>query len=171
MHKRSLLVAVTLIAVPGCNKKEEGGETAGKSAEAKPADLPALEAEPAVGAITPADKAPFEMFAFRRLATRNKKGWPMYEAYNLGTKPIKFMAIYAYVYDAGGNQIGRTKVPLSWNGNIEPGKKSDWDIDLGSMDDLPANAAAWNLCVSSIKAGGDVDVREPERCPEKKPKS
>jgi hypothetical protein len=171
MHKVSLLLAVGLIAVPACKKKkEEGGSTAGKTAEGGK-NLPALADEPPVGDITPAEKPPFEMYKFRRLAKRNAKGWPKFEAYNLGTKDIKFMAIYTYAYDASGNQVGRTEVPLSWNGKIEPGKKSDWDIDVGSMTEMPANAASWDLCVSAIKAGDDVDASDNERCPEKKPKS
>lgn len=75
------------------------------------------------------------------------------------------------MYDASGTQIGRTEVPLSWNGNIEPGKKSDWDIDVGSMTDLPAGAASWELCVSTIKTADDVTTNDDARCPEKKPKS
>src|SRR5690349_2560444 len=100
MHKVSLLLAVGLIAVPACKKKkEEGGSTAGKTAEGgKAGNLPALTDEPAVGDITPAEKPPFEMYKFRRLAKRNAKGWPKFEAYNLGTKDIKFMAIYTYAY-------------------------------------------------------------------------
>jgi hypothetical protein len=172
MHKLSLLFAL-LIVVPSCKKKEEGGgDSSGKTAEGgKAADGPKLEAEPEPAAITPAEKPPFESFKFRRLAKRNQKGWPKYDAYNLGTKPIKYLAIWAYVYDASGNQVGRTKVPLSWNGNIDPGQKSSFDIDVGGMDDLPAGAASFEICVSAVKLDGDADqTSDHTRCPEKKAK-
>jgi hypothetical protein len=165
-----LLLGIALTTAVACGKKKDtGGDNADPKA-AKAVDLPALTAEPAVGDITPAEKPPFESVKFRQLAKRGAKGWPKYEAYNLGMKPIKFMAIYGYAYDAGGTQVARTAVPLSWNGNIESGKKSDWDIEIGGMDDLPATAAAFEVCFDSIKFGDEQAADDRARCPEKKAK-
>jgi len=173
MRKILFVVAMTTLAAAGCKKKDgdQGGDN--KSAEGAGGALPALTAEPAPAAITAADKQPFESVKFRMLDKRSDKGWPNYEAYNLGTKPIAFLAIYGYAYDKDGNQVARTSVPLSWNGKLAPGGKTDWDIKIGSFpeDQVPASAASYELCYNSIKFDGDAQGTDDNaRCPEKKAK-
>lgn len=171
MHKFLFIVALGTIAT-GCSKKKNDGDAAGADKGGDKggdtSSLPALTADPDPGTITAADKQPFESVKFRMLGKRNSNGWPAYDAYNLGTKPIVFMAIYGYAYDKDGKQVGRTKVPLSWNGKIDPGGKTDWEIKLGMDDDkVPASAASYAVCYNSIKFDGDDKMTsEDERCPE-----
>lgn len=175
MHKLMLIAALGTLGI-GCKKKDEGAAAdkgAGKGAAAdKGGSLPPLTADPAVADITPADKPPFESVKLRMLDKRNDNGWPKYELYNLGTKPVTFAAIYGYAYDKDGKQVARTKVPLSWNGKAEPGKKADWDLTLGMSDDkVPATAVSYATCYNSIKFDGDTDqTMDNARCPEQMPK-
>jgi hypothetical protein len=169
--RKILFVALISTVAVGCKKKSEG-DKADKPAEGA-ANLPALTAEPAPGTVTPADKQPFEAVKFRMLDKRSDKGWPNYEAYNLGTKPIAFLAIYGYAYDKDGNQVARTNTPLSWNGKLAAGGKTDWDIKIGSFpeDQVPASAASYELCYNSIKFDGEAQGTDDNaRCPEKKAK-
>jgi hypothetical protein len=177
--KQLVTVALAATLIVGCkddnkesssSKPNSGAKDKGK---AEKAALPPLTAEPAVEAITPADKPPFESVKFRMTDQRNGPGWPLYEAWNLGTKPIKFMAIYLYAYDKDGKQVARTDTPLSWNGDLKPGQKSDFDIDVGGFGDpIPGSSAAYDICFDSIKFEGDTDfTSDTSRCPEQKPKS
>jgi hypothetical protein len=163
----------TLAVGCGAKKKTEGG-SADKPAEGAAVKLPALTAEPDPGAITPADKAPGDTIKFRQLAERSSKGWPTYDAYNLGTKPVGFLAIYGYAYDKDGKQVAHTKTPLSWNGKLAPGGKTDFSIELGGFpeDQVPEGAVSYDLCYDSIKFDGDAastDIKD--RCPDQKPKN
>jgi hypothetical protein len=168
MKKLMVIVALGTLGI-GCKKKDEAA-TAEKGAAADKGGgaLPALTAEPAPGELTPAEKQPFETVKLRMLDKREANGWPKYELYNLGTKPVTFAAIYGYAYDKDGKQVARTKVPLSWNGKAEPGKKADWDLALGMPDDkVPATAVAYATCYNSIKFEGDTDqTMDNARCPE-----
>ena len=111
-----------------------------------------------------------ESVKFRMLAKRDATGWPEWELYNLGTKPISFVAIYAYAYDASGKQIARTSVPLSWNGKLDPGGKTDFPADVGG-DQLTAAAVSFDACYGGMKYDGAADqVRDDNRCPDQKPK-
>jgi hypothetical protein len=172
--RKILFVMLMSVAVMGCKKKESssGSDKTSEGGAAAAADLPALTAEPDPGAITAAETPPFESVKFRMLAKRSKGGWPTFDAYNLGTKPIGFLAIYGYAYDKTGKQLARTKVPLSWNGKLEPGGKTDWTIDLSAGDTpVTADATTFQLCYSSIKFVGDENsTSEPARCPEQRPK-
>ena len=169
---KTILFAL-LISTVGCkNKDTTGGSSDNKATEAPAGALPALTAEPDPGTITAAETPPLDAVKFRMLAKRGKGGWPTFEAYNHGTKPIGFMALYGYAYDKDGKQLARTKVPLSWNGKIDPGGKTDWSIDLGA-DDVPVTAAAttFQLCYTSVKAVGDADMTtDDKRCPAQRPK-
>ena len=167
VKKLILVTMVGMLALGGCKKKktEEGGGTAGDKGGG---DMPKLTADPDPGAITPAEKPPFEAAKLRMLDKRNTNGWPKYDLYNLGTKPIVFAAIYGYAYDKDGKQVARTNVPLSWNGKVEPGKKTEWDIALGGPDDkVPSSAVSYATCYSSIKFEGDADMTtDAGKCPE-----
>src|SRR5687767_10979904 len=123
MKKLAGTLALVLVAsLAGCSKDKEGSGGEGKpTGGGGGGALPALTAEPKLENITPAEKPPFEAVTFRMTGKRNKGGWPEYTAYNLGTKPVTFMAIYGYAYDKDGKQLARTDPPLSWNGNIKPG--------------------------------------------------
>ncbi|MBA2544874.1 MAG: hypothetical protein H0V17_34850 [Deltaproteobacteria bacterium] len=160
----------------GCGKKKEGDggdtKTTDKTDKGAPAsDLPALTADPEPAKITPAETPPADSVKWRMLAKRGKGGWPTFDAYNLGTKPIGFMPIYGYAYDKDGKQLARTKVPLSWNGKIDPGDKTSFSIDLGA-DDVPVTAAAttFQLCFTSIQFVGDADSTNTGECPDQRPK-
>jgi hypothetical protein len=169
-----LYLAVASTLVMGCKKKD--GDAAGKGdkgGDKGAVTLPALTAE-AAPTVTAADHPPFESVKFRMLDKRNDKGWPKFEAYNLGTKPIAFLAIAGYAYDKDGKQVAHTSVPLSWNGKLAPGGKTDWDIEVGSFkeDQIPASAATYELCYSSIKYDGDANSTDDNsKCPAEKPKS
>ncbi len=120
--------------------------------------------------VTATEKPPFESVTFRMTTKQNDKGWPKFEAYNLGMKTIKFMAIIGYAYDKDGKQVARTTVPLSWNGSIAPGGKSDWDIEMGA-EQVPATAASYELCFNSIEFDGDAaSTDDKTRCAEQKAK-
>ena len=176
MRKILYVTLISTVALGvGCKKKDGdaggGGDKSDKPAEA--ANLPALKEDPDPGAITAADHPPFESVKFRMLGKRSDHGWPNWTAYNLGTKPISFLAIYGYAYDKDGKQVARTSVPLSWNGKLAPGGKTDWDIQIGGMkeDAVPASAASYELCYNSIKFDGDANMTDDNaRCPEKKDK-
>jgi hypothetical protein len=174
--RKILYVALISTLAVGCKKKDgdaAGDKGADKAAEGGGAALPALKEDPDPGAITAADHPPFESVKFRMLAKRSDHGWPNFTAYNLGTKPIAFLAIYGYAYDKDGKQVARTGVPLSWNGKLAPGGKTDWDITIGSFkeDQVPATAATYELCYNSIKYDGDAQGTDDNaRCPEKKDK-
>jgi hypothetical protein len=172
MHKLMIIAAIGTIAIGCKKKKEEAGGTSDKGGAA--ANLPALTAEPDPGAITAAEKPPFEAVTFRMNGKRGSNGWPKYDLYNLSTKPVTFAAIYGYAYDKDGKQIARTKVPLSWNGNAAPGTKVSFDIEIGTSPDdkLPAGAAAYAVCYNSIKFEGDADMTSDNaKCPEQMPKT
>lgn len=174
MHKLAGFTFITITALAlagtGC-KKKTGDAGKGSAAPAKAgAKLPALTADPEPGAITPKDTPPFESLKFRMLAQRDDNGWPQWDIYNLGTKPVVFVAIYGYAYDASGKQVARTSVPLSWNGNIAPGGKTDFSVDVGG-DPITADAVSFETCYSDIKFDGQTDsTRDDNRCPEQKPK-
>ena len=173
---RKVLMTTTmmgLVAVVGCKKKESGATGGDKPVEGAPVNLPALTAEPEPAAITPADKAPADAVKFRQLDKRSDKGWPRYDVYNYGTKPVAFLAIYGYAYDKDGKQVAHTKTPLSWNGALEPGKKTDWDIEIGGFpeDQVPATADSYELCYDSLKYDGDADFTNISgHCPDTKEK-
>jgi hypothetical protein len=179
MMRTVLFVMLMSSVVVGCGKKKEGdaggggdkgGDKMGGDKGAPAADLPALTADPEPAKITPAEKPPAEVVQWRMLAKRGKGGWPTWDAYNLGTKPITFMPIYGYAYDKDGKQLAKTKVPLSWNGKIEPGDKTSFSIDLGA-DDTPVtkDATAFQLCYTSIKFDGDKDTTSTGECPDNRP--
>jgi hypothetical protein len=174
--RKVLTTALMAALAMGCKNKSSsggGGDKADKPGEGAAVKLPALTADPDPGAITAADKPPFESVKFRQLAERSDKGWPKYDVYNLGTKPIVFMALYGYAYDKDGNQVAHTSTPLSWNGNIKPGTKSDFDVSIGGFpeDQVPATAVSYELCYDSIKFDGDQNSQDQrDRCPDKKPK-
>ena len=161
-----MLMAFTI----GCGNKDGGGTGGEKKVEAA-GELPALTAEPDPGKITAAETPPADAVKFRMLAKRGKGGWPTADAYNLGTKPIGFLAIYGYAYDKDGKQLARTKVPLSWNGKLDAGGKTDWSIDLGA-NDVPVTAAAttFQFCYTSVKFVGDADSTKAGECPDQRPK-
>lgn len=165
-----LLSSALLIAGAGCKKKTTDGapDPAGKATGG--ATLPALTADPDPGQITPKELPPMESVKFRMLAKRDATGWPEWDLYNLGTKPISFVAIYAYAYDASGKQLARTSVPLSWNGKLDPGGKTDFPADVGG-DQLTPAAVSFDACYGGMKYDGAADqVRDDNRCPEQKPK-
>ncbi len=166
------VMLVSTVAV-GCKKKETTGGSDKTTEGAAASDLPALTADPDPGAITAAETPPLDAVKFRMLAKRSKGGgWPTFDAYNLGTKPIGFMAIYGYAYDKDGKQLARTKVPLSWNGKLDPGGKTDWSIDLGAAD-VPVTAAAttFQACYTSVKiVGEEKTTNDDGRCPDQRPK-
>ena len=170
-----LFMILTSTVVMGCGKKKDGDggdtKTTEKDKGAPAADLPALTADPEPAKITPAETPPGESVKWRMLAKRGQGGWPTFDAYNLGTKPIGFMPIYGYAYDKDGKQLARTKVPLSWNGKIEPGDKTSFSIDLGAGD-VPVTAAAttFQLCYTSIKFVGDADSTPTGECADQRPK-
>jgi hypothetical protein len=175
MKKLAGILALVLVAsLAGCKKdKDNGAGGAGKPTEGGGAALPALTAEPPMENITPAEKSPFEAVTFRMTAKRNKGGWPEFTAYNLGTKPITFMAITGYAYDKDGKQVARTDVPLSWNGNLKPGAASDWPVSVGSFSEgqITAAATSFQLCYDSLKFEGDTDFTSDDKlCPEQRPK-
>ena len=161
----------------GCGKKKDSGsadKAAEGSAAAAAVNLPALKADPEMAAITPADKAPADTVKFRMLDKRSSKGWPNYEAYNLGTKSVTFLAIYGYAYDKDGKQVAHTKTPLSWNGKIAAGQKTDFDIELGGFpeDQVPDTAVSYDVCYDSVQFDGDKDMTNiSNNCPDPKPKN
>jgi hypothetical protein len=173
--RKVLFTALIAAAALGCGKKKDsGGSTADKPAEGAKVNLPALTAEAEPAAITPADQKPEDAVKFRMLAERSDKGWPRYDAYNYGTKKVTFLAIYGYAYDKDGKQVAHTKTPLSWNGSLEPGKKSDFDISIGGFpeDQVPEGAVSYDLCYDSIKYDGDASMTDiKDRCPDQKPKN
>ena len=171
--KKILFVMLMSTVAIGCGKKKDGdgGDTKTTEKGAPAADLPALAADPEPAKITPAETAPGESVKFRMLAKRGQGGWPTFDAYNLNTKPIGYMPIYGYAYDKDGKQLARTKVPLSWNGKIEPGDKTSFSIDLGASD-TPVTAAAttFQLCITSIKFADAADPVPAGECPDQRPK-
>jgi hypothetical protein len=170
MRTIPLMMLVSTLMI-GCEKK--GTEAAG-GASVKPKGVitrPALTAEPEPAAFAAADTAPLDSVAFRMTAKRTENGWPKYKAFNLGTKEIAFLAITAYAYDKDSKQIARTSVPLSWNGKIPAGGKTDWDIEILDAAQVPETAASYQLCYFSIKFAGESNSTDDNsRCPEQMPK-
>jgi hypothetical protein len=173
MHKLMIIAAIGTLAI-GCNKKKTGdGAAGGTSAKgAETGTMPALTAEAAPADLTPSEKPPFETVKLVMNGKRHTNGWPKYDLYNLGTKPVTYVGIYGYAYDKGGKQVARTSIPLSWNGKTAPGTKDSWDLMIGSDDDkVPATAVAFAVCYDSIKFEGDADMTtQTGRCPEQMPK-
>ena len=171
--KATVLLA-SLLAFAACKKSEktEGGGSASPKAAAT-GDLPKLTEDPEPAAITPSETTPpLESAKFRMLAKRSKSGWPDFDVYNLNTKPIVFLAIYGYAYDKDGKQLARTKVPLSWNGDVPPGDKSSWAITLSDSEALPAGATSFQLCYTDVKFKDDAKATNDDaKCPDQRPKS
>lgn len=169
----SCILFTSLVAAAGCKSdkaKAGGADQPAAAGNAGAAAYAPLTAEPEPAAITPADKAPFEAVQFRMLGKRNKAGWPLYDAYNLGTKPIEFLAIDLYGYDASGKQVVKTSPPLSWNGKLAPGGKTDWELDIGGFGDpIPATAVTFQACYSGIKLEGADTINDFARCPDQRP--
>jgi len=174
MRKILLVTLMSTTAMLGCKKKttEEGGAGGADKGTETAANLPALTAEADPGTITAADHEPFDSVKFRMLAKRNKNGWPEFDAYNLGTKTITFLAITGYAYDKDGKQVARTTVPLSWNGKLAAGAKTDWSMSVGGMSEkMPETAATYQLCYSSVTFEGDAKgVDDNTKCPDQRPK-
>lgn len=170
------LALVTVFGLAGCKKKADADKAvagAGEKTAEGAGNLPALTADPEPAAITPADQPPLDSVKFRNGGKRNKNGWPKYTAYNYGTKVVTAMAVYGYAYDASGKQVARTQTPMSWNGKLAAGGKSDWEIEIGmSGTPVPDTAASYEPCYDSIKFEGDDKwTNDTARCPEQKPKS
>lgn len=173
----TFILCASLAATAGCKDDKAkadgkgGAKAATKGGGAAPSYAPlTADAEPA--AITPADTAPFESVKFRQLAKRDKSGWPTYDAYNLSTKAIKYIAITGYAYDKDGKQVMRSSPPLSWNGDIAPGAKTDWEVKLDDWGEklVPASAVTFQVCFDSIKRDGDTDsISDMARCPQDRP--
>lgn len=175
-----------VLAVFACdNSKRGNAATASASAASPPpaASTPALAsasagtnpapltAEPPFGAITPAKKEPFEAVRFRMSGEKGAEGWPEYDAANFSNRPVVFLNIFAYAYDKDGKQVARTK-PLGWSNKLEPGNQTTIPIRVGRFEDkLSDDAVAFELCYTVIRFEGEKDgTRDPERCPEQKPK-
>lgn len=171
---RTILFVMLMSTVAmSCKKKDPttGSDKPTEGSTAPASDLPALTADPDPGAITPAETPPLDAVKFRMLAKRSKGGWPTFDAYNLGTKPIGFLAIYGYAYDKDGKQLARTKVPLSWNGKLDAGGKTDWTIDLGADETVTAAATTFQLCYTSVKIVGEENTTKDDgRCSDQRPK-
>ncbi|HTM21234.1 MAG TPA: hypothetical protein VL172_12025 [Kofleriaceae bacterium] len=178
----ALIVGLSFAGGGACGKKDKNkdkkGDTSAKGGDDKGGgggakNYAALTADAPLENITPADKPPFETLAFKMTGKRSKGGFPIYDAYNLGTKTVKYAYIMVYGYDKDGKQVVKTSPGLSWNGEIKPGAKSDWPIELGSFDDgiVPENAVSFDICYSSIKFDGDANqTSEDARCPDNKEK-
>lgn len=171
----TMILCAALAAATGC-KDDKAKADGAKTGKAKPAagaaGYAALTADPEPAAITPADTAPFESVKFRQLAKRDKSGWPTYDAYNLSTKAIKYIAITGYAYDKDGKQVMRSSPSLSWNGSIAPGAKTDWEIKLDDWGEkpVPASAVTFQVCFDSIQRDGDADMTsDTSRCPQDRP--
>jgi hypothetical protein len=174
---RTILYVLLVSAVAvGCKKKTEevGGMMGDKGDKAKgPAiTYPALTAEAEPAPITAAETPPLDSVKFRMTDKRGDTGWPEFDAYNVGLKEISFMAISGYAYDKDGKQVMRTGTSLSWNGKLGPGAKSDWGIKVGGFGEaVPATAASYELCYTSVQFTGDAkSVDDNSRCPDQKPK-
>jgi hypothetical protein len=167
------VLLASLLAIVACKKSEK--TEGGVSASPKPAagDLPKLTEDPEPAAIAPSETTPpLESAKFRMLAKRSKSGWPEFDVYNLNTKPIVFLAIYAYAYDKDAKQLARTKVPLSWNGDVPPGGKSSWAISLSDSEALPAGATSFQLCYTDVKFKDEAKpTNDDAKCPDQRPKS
>jgi V8-like Glu-specific endopeptidase len=177
MNKLTTIFAITAalgsLSLTGCkDKPDQAGSSATSGAKGGGGNYTALTADAAPAAITPADKPPFESVVFQKTGKRGKTGWPLYNAYNLNTKAITFMAITVYGYDKDGKQVVRSSPPLSWNGSIKPGEKTDWEIDVGSFGD-PVTAAAteFQICFTGISLDGGEATNDAARCPDERPKS
>jgi hypothetical protein len=170
MRKLIIIVAIGALAFGCKKKKEEGGGMSSDKGGASSA--PALTAEPAPSPLAASEKPPYEAAKLVMNGKRGANGWPKYDLYNLSTKPVVFLGIYGYAYDKDGKQVGRTKVPLSWNGKVDPGSKASWDLEIGAPDDkVPASAASYAVCYNAIKFEGDADqTTDPAKCPEQMPK-
>jgi hypothetical protein len=169
MHKLMIVAALGTLAI-GCKKDKKTDGTSAKGAES--GSLPALTAEAAPADLTATDKPPFESVKLVMNGKRHTNGWPRYDLYNLGTKPVTFVGIYGYAYDKDGKQVARTAIPLSWNGKTAPGTKDGFDLMIGGPDDkVPASAVSYAVCYDSIKFEGDADMTTQNgRCPEQMPK-
>jgi len=166
------MLTITTILATGCKDNKDGKTASSKPAAGAKGNFPAITADPAPASITPAEKAPFESVQFQKTGKRTSEGWPELQAYNLATKPITYLAISVYGYDKDGKQVVRSSPPLSWNGKIEPGGKSDWAIKVGGFGDpVPASAISWDVCYSGIKFDGGDATDDFARCPDNKPKS
>jgi hypothetical protein len=176
MNKHLIIATVAALAFTGCKKKKDeggGATTAEKSAEkGGGGDLPALTAETVPSDITPAEKPPFESVKFAMTAKRHTNGWPKFELYNIGMKPVSLLAITGYAYDKDGKQVARTTVPMSWNGKLEPGKKAPWETTIGGPDDkLPSTAVSYAVCYDAYQLEGEEKITSDNaRCPAQMPK-
>ena len=189
--KTTLVVCLGCLLISGCDKPDKTGASSTATTPAtpaapapapkpppppaQPATAPAQTAEgaePAPENLTPSEKPPFEAVVFRRNGKKNDMGWAEFDAYNLGNKPVIFLGVYGYAYDKDGKQVGRTKTPFSWNGKIEPGKKSDFPIRVGNFQKAPDNADSFELCYANVRMEGDDKGKDDsKRCPEQRKKS
>jgi hypothetical protein len=170
MHKLMMIAAIGTLAI-GCKKDKTDGAGGTSAKGAAGGSLPALTAEAPPADLTATDKPPFETVKLVMNGKRHDNGWPRYDLYNLGTKPVTFVAIYGYAYDKDGKQVARTSVPLSWNGKTAPGTKDSYDLMIGGNDKVPASAVSYAVCYNSIKFEGDTEFTDDDkRCPEQMPK-
>ena len=180
-------IAAALALTVGCNKSDSGGTSGAASgaASAKPASTsttaaatttaaaaPKMPADPEP-TITAGPKKPFEALVFRKTGDVGKSGWPKYDMYNSADKKVTYAAITAYAYDKDGKQVARTDTPLSWNGNLDSGKKTDWAVEIDSWGKVPvpATATSFEICYDSIKFDGDANpTSDTKLCPAQRPK-
>lgn len=175
-----VVVLGALAALAGCNKDSgAAGSASGSAATSSsatpptPAAATTTAAAPAADKITPSAKPAFEALLFKETPSKNEKGWPKFDMYNLSDKTVTFAALYGYAYDASNKLVGRTATPLSWNGKIAPGEKSSWAVEVGRSEKaaVPPTATSFEICYDSISFDGDPKgASDTKRCTDKRAK-
>jgi len=174
----ALPALATLTALTGCGKSSAStSEPAATKHDTPPAahapDPPRAEpkkADAPAAKVTTSPKPPFETVTFTQTEKKTKSGWPVFDATNVGTKTVKYMTIWAYAYDKSGKLVMRSSPPLSWNGTISPGGKSDFPIEIGGFSNdkpVPPEATDFELCYNSINFEGEdakAMTRDQARC-------
>ncbi len=176
------VIAVSLVALLGCVAGCDKGSGSGSAGGSAPTAQPAAAAPPAAAAatkgdpepaITPGPRKPFEALVFRNTGEVNKSGWPKYDVYNQSDKKVKYASIYGFAYDKAGKLVTRTDTPLSWNDNsgLQPGKKTDWAVEIDSWGKAPVGAGAvkFELCYDNIKYDDDKILSDAKLCTPKRP--
>jgi hypothetical protein len=177
-----------VVATTACDKPQSGPAATASSAAPAPSPVAStvpvpsgsvaaapsfapLAAEPPLGEVKPAPKAPFESIRLRMRAERGDEGWPEYDAVNLSTKTIKWVNFYGYAYDKDGKQVGRTK-PLGWSNELKPGAHTTLPIRIGRFEDkVSTDAVAFELCYTAIEFVGEKkSIHDDDRCPDQKAK-
>lgn len=114
--------------------------------------------------------APLEAVRFTHRGGRDAKGWPRYDAHNLGDQPITELVVCAYAYGEGDAQLARVEVALA-EVPIAPNGIAAVELarGTGAVPALPAATLGVEISYSRARQGSAAPAVDATRCAAQRP--